>query len=106
MFRWREPGRQVDRLYEERITVWRAHDFDEAIAKAEAEAANYISLSEELGARKYLGLAQAYRVGRDVALEEGVEVFSLLRRSPLKRRAYLDRFFTTGAELQGETDDA
>ncbi len=86
--------------------MWRAHDFDEAIAKAEAEAENYVSVGGDPGASRYLGFAQAYLIGEDVSLEEGVEVFSLLRRSPLKRRAYLDRFFTTGAELQGDSDEA
>jgi len=106
VFRWRPPGQRADRLYEERITVWRARDFDEAIAKAEADAADYVSRGGDPGASKYLGFAQAYLVGDDVSLEEGVEVFSLLRRSPLKRRAYLDRFFTTGAELEGVSDES
>ena len=57
VFRWREPGPQPDRLYEERITAWRAHDFDEAIAKVETEAASYVSMRGALGASKYLGLA-------------------------------------------------
>ena len=106
MFRWRRPGRHADRLYEERITVWRARDFEEAIAKAEAEAADYVSLGGDPGASTYLGFAQAYLVGDDVTLEEGVEVFSLLRRSPLKRRAYLDRFFATGSELEGVSGES
>ena len=37
---------------------------------------------------------------------EGVEVFSLLRHSPLKRRAYLDRFFATGSELEGVSGES
>ncbi len=84
--------------------MWRARDFEEAIAKAEAEAADYVSLGGDPGASTYLGFAQAYLVGDDVTLEEGVEVFSLLRRSPLKRRAYLDRFFATRSELEGVSD--
>ena len=86
--------------------MWRARDFEEAIAKAEAEAADYVSLGGDPGASTYLGFAQAYLVGDDVTLEEGVEVFSLLRHSPLKRRAYLDRFFATGSELEGVSGES
>jgi hypothetical protein len=106
VFRWCEPERQDDRLYEERITLWRAHDFDEAIAKAEQDALAYVAGANALGPDRYLDLAQAYRLDDEAALEDGVEVFSLLRRSSLKKRAYLDTFFTTGGELEGEFGEA
>lgn len=92
VFRWEEYG---GRPYEERITLWRAADLDEAIALAEAEAREY---AEESGFA-YLGLAQGYATGAD-ELAPGSEVFSLLRTSPLPPEAYLDRHFDTGGEHQ------
>lgn len=87
-------GRKKKRLYEERVTMWRADGFDEAIRRAEEEAHDY---AEVVGAR-YLGLAQSYHSPDDLA--EGAEVFSLTRDSKLGKKAYLDTFFDTGHERQ------
>ena len=80
--------------YEERVTVWKAASFDDAIALAEAEATEYAADVDG----EYLGLAQAYLMADP--LQHGAEVFSLLRDSPLEPNAYLDAFFDTGSERQ------
>jgi hypothetical protein len=77
--------------YEERVTLWRADDFDRAIALAEAEAQAY-----EFG--EYTGLAQAYLLLGEPG--HGAEAFSLIRDSVLQAPAYLDRLFDTGTERQ------
>ena len=92
VFRWESPRD----AYEERVTLWRASSFDQAIVMAEREAAEYGSG----GAMRYLGLAQAYRLPDDV-IEPGTEVFSLIRDSDLEPEEYLDTFFDTGDERQG-----
>ncbi|MGJ6966405.1 hypothetical protein ACSDR0_31295 [Streptosporangium sp. G11] len=92
VFRW-DPPRDT---YEERVTLWRAASFDEAIIMAEREAAEY-GIG---GAFRYLGLAQAYRLSDEV-IEPGTEVFSLLRDSDLEPEEYLSTFFDTGDERQG-----
>jgi len=84
--------------YEERITLWQATDADEAIAKAEAEAAEYAAVIEE-SPDEYLGLAQSYALFDNPALD-GAEVFSLIRDSNLDAEGYLNTFFDTGAEHQ------
>jgi hypothetical protein len=38
------------------------------------------------------------------APRDGAEVFSLIKRSPLLPDAYLDSFFSTGAELEQSID--
>lgn len=81
-------------MYEERVTLWRADDVDEAIAAAEEEAADHA----ETVASEYLGLAQAYWLPDPP--DHGTEVFSLYRESDLKPPEYLDRFFDTGGERQ------
>jgi hypothetical protein len=89
-------------IYEERITLWRAQDFDHAIALAEAEADEY---AQAIGGLEYLNFAQAYHLADEP--ESGSEIFSLMRDSPINRQEYLDTFFDTGSERQSkmkETD--
>ncbi|WP_446210011.1 hypothetical protein [Micromonospora sp. IBSANI012] len=82
-------------VYEERITIWRAGSFDEAIALAEAEAVEYTD-----GASfTYSGLAQAFHLFDEPG--HGAEVYSLMRDSDLPPGEYLTRFFDTGDERQG-----
>ena len=82
-------------LYEERITLWRATSPDDAIAKAETEAAEY---AESVGKCEYTGLAQSFTISD--ALRDGAELFSLVRESALDSDDYLDAFFDTGNERQ------
>jgi hypothetical protein len=85
--------------YEERITLWRADTFDEAVAMAEQEAVEYAA---DVGSQ-FLGFAQAY-VMPD-APGPGAEVFSLLRDSDLEPDEYLDAFFDTGCEREASLDE-
>lgn len=91
--------RDGESAYEERITLWRATSFEDAVAKAETEALDYV---DGLDGTEYLGLAQGFQVFCDPG--EGAEVFSLTRRSSLPPDEYLDRFFDTGEEYQRSTD--
>jgi hypothetical protein len=87
------------RGYEERITLWRAVSFDEAIRRAEAEAQEY---ARDVGG-VYVGLAQAFHLFEN-AVGDGAEVFSLIRDSELEPDDYLTRFFDTGDETQRTAD--
>ncbi|MFD0591535.1 hypothetical protein ACFQZ4_02245 [Catellatospora coxensis] len=82
-------------MFEERVTLWRAADFADAVERAEAEVREYAAL---LGG-EYTGLAQAYEIDGEPG--DGAEVFSLIRDSDLSTAAYLDAFFDTGSERQG-----
>lgn len=81
--------------YEERITLWRAVNFDEAIARAREEATGYAAMDRTW---RLLELFQAYRLSD--APSDGAEVFSLIRRADLEAPEYLERFFDTGQEIQ------
>jgi len=83
--------------YEERVTLWQAESFDQAISLAEAEASEYAAHVRV----KHVGLAQAYLLGDPDPPTSGAEVFSLVRDSDLAPKEYLDRFFDTGRERQG-----
>lgn len=80
------------RIYDERITLWRAPTFAEAIRLAEADAAEYARDIEW----EYIGLAQSYHLPEQPG--HGEEVFSLFRASRLSASEYLTRFFDTGRE--------
>ena len=85
--------------YEERVTLWQAGGFDEAIALAEEEASEYAAdVSDETSQTEYVGLAQSYWLADE--LGHGAEVFSLIRESSLPVDEYLARFFSTGDEHQ------
>lgn len=92
-----EPG---EAAYEERITLWQAASEEAAIALAEAEAEEYAGIVE----CEYTGLAQSYLC--EDAPAQGVEVFSLIRRSRLEPDDYLDRHFDTGGEFQRQVTSA
>ena len=86
--------------YEERITLWNAGSFDEAVALAEEEAREYAGDLD----KAYAGLAQGYQLFEPPG--HGAEVFSLMRDSQLEPEAYVDAFFDTGSEHQGSVSDA
>lgn len=87
-------------VYEERITLWTARSFDEAIERAEIEAAEYC---EDLDDVEYVRFAEAYRF--DGVPGEGVEVFSLMRESTLPPAGYVSRYFATGRERAGRVTE-
>jgi hypothetical protein len=92
--------RHGESRYEERVVIVRAADFALAIARAEDEAARYaVDVDAE-----YLGLAQAFALVDDPG--DGAEVFSLMRDSDLPPDEYLDAFFDTGDERQGDVGAA
>lgn len=88
--------RHAESTYEERIVIVVAADFDHAIAKAEEEAAEYVDGMNV----EYVGLAQAFMLFD--APRDGAEVFSLMRDSDLEPDEYLDTFFSTGDEREGD----
>ena len=85
--------------YEERVTLWQAGGFDEAISLAEQEATEYAAdVSDGTYQTEYVGLAQSYWLADEIG--QGAEVFSLIRESTLLADEYLARFFSTGEEHQ------
>lgn len=81
------------RIYEERIIVLQAESMDDAIEKAEKEAASY----EEDNGLEYLGYVDVFLMS-DESIVDKTEVYSLMRESELGPSEYLDTFFDTGRE--------
>jgi len=86
-------------VYEERVVLFEADGADAAVAKAEAESAQYVALLEH---GEVLPCWQAFSLSDEPG--EGAEVFSLMRNSALPSGPYIDRFFDTGEERQREID--
>ncbi|GAA1900345.1 hypothetical protein [Lapillicoccus jejuensis] len=82
--------------YEERVTLWFADSAGEAIELAETEVRDYLAAVDEVDSGPLL--SQAYELEGEPG--HGLEVFSLIRSSPLPPQEYVDRFFDTGDELQ------
>lgn len=81
-------------LFEERVVLLKASDFDDAIAKGEAEASEYCRSLQD---GSYTGYINVYRLA-DETVGPGTEVFSLMRESGLPDGDYLDRFYDDGNE--------
>jgi hypothetical protein len=82
-----------NKLYEERVVLVSANSFDDAIEKAEKDAEKYAANNN----MTYLGFVNVYELYAN-KIEEGTEVYSLMRESELDADAYIDRFFDTGNE--------
>ena len=95
---WRPVDlRRGESAYEERITLWRAASFEEAVERAEAEAREYAAgiVDDSI---EYVGFAQAFHLFGEP--NDGEEIFSLIRVSDLDSDDYIDRFFDTGRERE------
>lgn len=101
VIRWAPRSDQKKKfLYEERITIWNSESLEAAIDEAEKEVRDYADDGAEP-----LDFFQGYWMPEEIDLiQQGTEVFSLLRDSDLEPLDYLDTFFDTGAEREGEYD--
>jgi len=101
LYKWESLAGLEGRTYEERITLWQSRDHDSAIDAAEVEAHSY----EEFGP-EYLDFAQSFEIkfdeNRPLRLTEGVEVFSLLRRSNLEPDDFIQEFFNRDLGPHGD----
>ena len=84
------PGR----VYEERIILVKATSVDEAISQAEQEAQNY---AQDSGGCTYTGFIDVFHIFSE-QIGDSTEIYSLMRRSDLNVKDYLDHFYDTGEE--------
>jgi len=83
------------RAFEERITLWDASSFEEAVEVAKGEAQAYASIDPSW---ELLNFFQVFSLGDRPG--SGDEVFSLIRESDLDAEGYVTEFFESGKELQ------
>ncbi len=89
-------------VFEERVVLLQAADFDTAVAKAEAEGAEYCRAN---GDTVYLGFVDVFHLF-DETVGHGTEVYSLMRESELSDKDYLDHFYDDGKERSQKSGDA
>ncbi len=94
VFRHNDRKDDDNNMYEERIVLFKAENIDEAIIRAENEAKQYVN---ELSNCEYLGFVDVFNLF-DETVEDGTEVYSLMRQSKLDKEKYLDNFYDTGLE--------
>ncbi|MBP7860299.1 DUF4288 domain-containing protein [bacterium] len=82
-----------DPVFEERVVLFRAVDFNQAINLAEEEALIYA----KEGNCKFTGFVNAFIIADEPA--EKIEVYSLMRTSKLSEQDYLDHYYDSGTEL-------
>ena len=90
------PTRKKDTeafLYEERIKLWQANSYDEAYKKAEIEAEIYASEANAV----FVTPTDSFMLF-DKVLNEGVEVYSIMRGSNLNEKTYRNTFCTTNRD--------
>lgn len=78
----------------------RAESADEAVRLGEAEAQKYAGANDA----EYLGFIDTFRCFAG-ELEAGVEVYSLMRTSPLDPEAFVTRYFDDGTQHAKSIDD-
>lgn len=81
-------------VFEERVVLFHAANFDEAIAKAEAKANAYFA---DVEIAVYLGFVDVYYLPEET-VGEGTEIYSLMRDSDLSDSEYLTHFHDDGHE--------
>lgn len=81
-------------LFEERVVLFRAANFEDAIAKTETEANRYCSAVENV---VYLDFVSVYYLPEET-VGDGTEIYSLMRDSDLSDKEYLARFHDGGYE--------
>lgn len=81
-------------LYEERIIILKAVNYDEALDKAQSNAQHYANDVETT----YSGYSEVFNLF-DENPTDGSEVFSTMRSSKLSVKTYLDKFVATGHEI-------
>ena len=96
VLKWpKQHSSKKQHTYEERITLWKSSNIDEAIRLAEQEAMIYMDSKS----RKCVILLQAFELYDELGeFLNGIEVFSLIRDSDLPPSKYRRRHFATGHE--------
>ncbi len=82
------------RVYQERVVLIKAKNIDEAIERAEKEAKEYAQNFEGCSYLEFVNVFHIY----DESIEDGTEIYSLMRDSKLSKNKYLTRFYDTGKE--------
>jgi hypothetical protein len=100
LFRWYFKSNGKTERIEERIVLFRANDFDEALDLAEYEAKKYCAADRKANFRiEPVGWWHAYWLGDQPA--SGVEVFSRSSITKLSAQAFVRRYYPKSHDSGG-----
>lgn len=93
VFRWYFKDTRATARVEERIVLFQAEDFDQAILYAEREALSYCAEDCSVSfAIEAIGLWDAYLIG-EKEFVSGMELYSRLMNTSLSGDAFVRRYF-------------
>ena len=92
-----EEGKPV-RMFEERIVLVKCRKFDDAFKKAEKVGRKYAKADNTKNRKTtFLACVGVYIIQDPI--EDGVEIFSMLRVSDMPDKKYLKQHYQTGSEF-------
>ena len=80
-------------VYEERVVIFRASDFDDAMEQAEREASEY---AQQSGGH-YIGYCNAFKID-SAKIENGTEVYSVMREVTASPSEFITRYYDDGRD--------
>ena len=89
-------------MYEEKTVLVKANSHEEALEKAETEAREYC---QDLKDAEYLGYAETFHLFDEV-VEDGTEIYSVMRSSNLSPEEYMKTYINTGNEVGIDRQDS
>jgi hypothetical protein len=93
LVRWFSRKGKKTLCVEERVVIFKARSFDDAIAQAERELKAYCKRDKDATFNlEPAGFINAYWIG-DPRLVPGIEVFSRFSKTTLSARSFLKRFY-------------
>lgn len=94
LFRWYFKSDGKTHLYEERVVLFKATNFDEALNKAEIEAIEYCEEDKEANFMvENLNRFTAHKILDK--LDEGVELLSSRKESNLNKMEYIEKYYVS-----------
>lgn len=91
-------------LYEERVVLHEAKNWDEAFAKSEKEAREYVKEQKSIGVdTEIVKMINVYHL-YDSKISSGTEIFSSLRKTNLSKEDYIRTAYEDGMDWRSKED--
>lgn len=90
-------------LYEERIVLHHAKDFNDAFKKSDKEVEEYVKSQNDNGSKiEFVKTVEIFHIF-DERLEDGTELFSSLRHTTSDQKTYINDVYMSGLNWRDNT---